>query len=226
MTVTNWASFSEWKKMVNATNCGVESPFNDNALTDGCIFLWNQMSAPMPSGSTVGSWGCFPEPKALAGFLRFVVLPKFYEIWLVREEWDKEPEKFVKAEELLDMAEQSGKCRHFDDAQLMKTLIADLDALMEQDDEKVTMGLRTVAKKFSERWENTPTWCFKIGIYDNPVMVGKEIFNRVADDLEAAYAAEEFGLTEEAWIDICQKALIDKASQEQFSEKIKEAGWY
>jgi hypothetical protein len=226
MTEKNWASFSEWKKIVAETNCGVESPFNDTLLTDDSIFLWNQTGTPLPSGSTNGAWGSFPEPKALVGFLRYVALPVFFEIWLVREEWDKEPERFIKAEELFELAEQSGKCRYIEDTQLMKTLIADLDVLMEQDNEKVTMDLTAVVKKFNERWENTPTWCFKLEIYESPVMVGKEIFNRVADEIKDEYVEEEFGMAEKDWMNICQKALTDKTAQDQFSERLREAGWY
>ena len=226
MVQKDWSSFAVWEKIVDKNGRGVESPFDYMPLTKNSIFHWNQVSAPMPSGSTNGAWGTFPEPKALAGFLRYVVLPQFFEIWLVREEWDDEPDRFISAEELFDLAEKSEKCRYIEDVQVMKTLIAGLDALMGQDNEKVRAGLNDVAKKFNEKWENTPTWCFKIEIYEDPVAVGKEIYKRVAADVKEEYLNEDFGMSEDDWIDICRKALTDESAQEQFNEKLNDSNWF
>ena len=229
MVEMNWASFLEWKQIYEKTNCGVGSPFNDAPLTEDSIYLWNEMSAPLPSGATNGVWGIFPESKSLAGFLRYVVLPKFFEIWLVRDEWDDNPERFINAEELFELAElaeQSVKCRYIEDIRLMKALIADLDALMDKDNEKVGIGLVDLTKKFNGRWEDTPTWCFKLKVYENPVSVGKEIFNRVAEDLDEKDATEEFGMPEDVWMEICKKALTDKSTQKQFTEKLSESAWF
>lgn len=226
MSEKNWASFAEWKEIYERTNCGVGSPFGNIPLSENSIFHWNQMSAPMPSGGTNGTWGIFPEPKALAGFLRYIALPIFFQIWLVREEWDDKSERFISAEKLFDLAEKSGKCRYIEDIPVMKTMISDLDALMGQDDEKVRKSLNDVAKKFNDRWEDTPTWCFKIEIYDDPVVVGKEVFNRVAEDLAEEDIVEEFGMSEDDWMEICRKALTDESAQEKFTEILRDSGWY
>lgn len=226
MVQKDWSSFAEWEEIVKKNGRSVESSFDHMPLTKSSVFHWNQMSTPLPAGGTYGAWGIFPEPKALAGFLRFMVLPQFFEIWLVREEWDDDPERFVRAEELFDIAEKSGKCRYIEDVPVMKTLIADLDALMNQDNEKVTAGLNDVAKKFNDRWEDTPTWCFKVEVYNDPVAVGKEIFKRIAEDLEEEDIVEEFGMSEDDWMDICRKALTDESAQEQFTEKLSDSGWY
>jgi hypothetical protein len=125
-----------------------------------------------------------------------------------------------------ELAEQSGKCRYLGDIPLMKSLIAELDTLMDKDNEKVKKGITAVVKKFNERWESTPTWTFKLEVYENPVLVGKEIFNRVADEVDEKYVVEEFGMSENDWMDICEKAIADDAAQEQFSERLSEAGWF
>ena len=224
MVQRNWSSFTEWKNIVENGGRGLDGPFNDSPLTKDSIYLWNQMSTPLPDGSTHGTWGVFPEPKALAGFLRYIVLPIFFEIWLVREEWDDDPERFIKAEELFAMAEKTGKCRYIEDVPFMKPLIATLDALMDRSNEEVTRGLADVAEKFNYRWEDTSTWCFKIEIHENPVSVGKEIFNCVAEDLEPDYIVEEFGMSEDAWMKICRSALEDESAQAQFIERLKDGG--
>ena len=226
MRETNWGSFAEWEEIRTKTNCGLESPFNGESLTKDGVYLWNQMSAPLPSGSTNGVWGIFPDPKALAGFLRYIVFPIFFEIWLVREEWDQDPEKFISAENLFELAEQSGKCRYIEDVSLMKTLITELDVLMDQDNAKVRAGLKDVANKFNGRWEDTPTWCFKIEVFEDQVAVGKEIFRRVSEDMEKEYIEEEFGMSENNWMEICKKVLTDKSAKEQFTKRLYDSGWF
>lgn len=226
MVENNWSSFEEWKQIYEEIQCGLGSPFNDTPLTEDSIFLWNQMSAPMPSGATNGDWGIFPEPKALAGYLRYIALPIFFGIWLVREEWDNDSEKFLFAEELFDIAEQSGKCRYTEDIPTMRALIAELDGLMAVDNEAVKRGIIGVANQFNKRWEKTPTWSFKLEVYEDPVSVGNEIFNRVVEDMDEEYVAEEFGMTKETWMDICQNALVDTSAYNQFAEKLRDSAWF
>ena len=225
MSETNWASFATWEEIKTKTNCGLDSPFVGESLTEDSIYLWNQISVPLPSGSTNGVWGIFPDPKALTGFLRYIVFPSFFEIWLVRKEWDQDHEKFISAEKLFDLAEQSGKCRYIEDVPIMKTLIAGLDELMDQDNAKVRVGLKDIANKLNDRWENTPTWGFKVEVCDDSVTVGKEIFRRVAEHVEEEYIEEEFGMSENKWMEICKKVFTDKSAKEQFTEKLFDSGW-
>ena len=88
MSSSKWGSFAYWKQIYKDNNGGIESPFSAEPLTENSIYYWNQMSAPLPYALTSGVWGCFPEPKALTGFIRYIVFPEFFEIWLVRDEWD------------------------------------------------------------------------------------------------------------------------------------------
>ncbi len=69
MQQRNWNDFDYWK-MIDENNGGsLESPFGSEPLTRKSIYFWNQMGTPLPSGSLNGEWGCFPEQKALVGFL-------------------------------------------------------------------------------------------------------------------------------------------------------------
>jgi len=226
MVQKNYASFEEWKQIYEQTQCGLGSPFDNIPLSEDSIFLWNQISTPLPAGGTNGVWGIFPEPKALAGYLRYIALPFFFGIWLVREEWDDDSEKLIPAEEMFDIAEQPGKCRYSEDIPTMRTLIAELDALMDKDSESIKGGIIKIVNKFNERWEEAPTWSFKLEAYEDTVSVGKEIFNRVAEDVDDEYVADEFGMTQVTWMDICQNALVDTSAYNQFAEKLRDSAWF
>jgi hypothetical protein len=226
LTSKDWISFEEWQRIQGKKVQSIGSPFNNEIITVRSVYLWNEMTAPLPSGSTTGEWGFFPCPQALSGFLRYVLLPAFFGVWLVREEWDAQPEKFIKAEELFEFAERSKKCRYLEDIPLMKELIADLDCLVNKDDREVCQGIVAVSKKFNNRWENASTWCFKIQVFETPVSVGAEIFDRFAEGLEAEDAEEEFGISKSDWLEICRNAIQNTAAQDRFMDKVNESGWF
>ena len=226
MSDNNWGSFSYWKQIYTDKGRGVESPFNAAPLTENSVYFWSQMSAPFPSGSTNGAWGCFPESKALTGFIRYIVFPAFFEIWLVREKWDKDPERFVNADELFTLAEKSGKCRYIEDTPLMKALIAELDELIDKPDEQVKSGLQKVADKFNDRWSDTTTWCFEIHVFDTPEAVGIEIMNRLSEDVHEEDIEKELGIPKKEWMIICDSAISDSDAKDRFIEVLEDSTWY
>ena len=59
-------------------------------LTKKTLFLWHEFLAPHPYPLIIGKWDLFPEPPALIGFLRHVLLPFFFECHLDRQKWDKD----------------------------------------------------------------------------------------------------------------------------------------
>jgi hypothetical protein len=226
MEKRNWKSFEYWKNLYIGSEAELQGRFQSDPMTEKSVFLWTQLGAPLPSGSTSGAWSIFPEIKSLIGFLRFVALPIYFGIWLVREEWDDESNKFINAEQMFETAQSSGKCRFTDDIPLMKELIKNLDNLFDLPDEKIYPELKEVIKKFNDRWENTSTWCFTIQTYENPKDTGMEIFNRIAEDVQEEYQEEEFGMSKGSWIEICNSALNDEKAQLEFKEVLAESALY
>lgn len=226
MSDNNWGSFSYWKQIYTDNDGGLESPFNPEPLTDKSVYFWSQMSAPLPSGSTSGAWGCFPEANLLTGFIRYIVFPAFFEIWLVREDWDKDPERFVNADELFALAEKSGKCSYIQDLPLMKALIAELDQLIDKPDKQIRNGLQRVANKFNGRWGDTSTWCFEIHVFNTPEEVGIEIMNRLSEDVYDEEIEEELGISKKDWMIICNSATSDSNANGRFVEILENNAWY
>jgi hypothetical protein len=219
MTEMNWKSFDYWKNLVGEGGRSLESPFNLMELTEKSLFLWSQMSAPMPSGATNGSWGIFPEPKALAGFLKHVVFPVFFETWLVREEWDGNPDSVISVNEILSKAESSDKCRYREDIPLMKNLIKTNYGFFNLPDGEVIKGLQDLTGKFNDRFEDTSTWSFQLKTFQSPLDVGKEIVSRIDDE----FVEEELGLSSKAWLDTCGRVLKDKKAQDEFKRILAES---
>lgn len=214
----DWLVFSFWKEK-NEGVSQLSSPFQDMAITGKTVFLWSEITAPLPSGAAGGEWGWFPEPKALAGYLRFHMLPVYFETWLVREDWDTKGEDFISAEELFSRAVDSNRCWYTKDIPLMRSLIEQLDDLLRRgDDSAVMSGLERVAEAFNGKFEHTATWQFKIEVYADPVSVGKEIYRRTTEDEEDEdeVFAESFEMNKAEWLDVCSRTTVDTAAQERF----------
>lgn len=226
MNEQKWREFEFWSNLYKERQRALEGPFRSEPLTEESVYLWTQLGAPLPSGATAGEWDWFPNSKALVGFLRFIAFPIYFEIWLVREEWDPGPKRFIQAEKLFSIAEQSNKCRYTEDIPLMKDLIERLDDVFDLPEDQMIATLQKVAEEFNSRWANTPTWTFKIQIFDNPSKVGEEIYSRIADEVEEEYIEEEFGMSKREWLDTHQNALLSKESQEKFLRVLEENAWH
>lgn len=214
MSNESWRELDFWKNYSGS----LESPFNREKLTDQSMFLWNEMTAPLPYGHTAGAWGAFPEPEALIGFLKYIVLPTFFETWLIREEWDEEPEKYISPEELFNRARNSEKCRYTEDIIEMKGFIDSLNSLFGKSYSEIKSGLQEIEKKFNAKWSDTPTWCFRIEGYDSPGAVCSEILGRHEVEMtdEDDFFQEEMGFSKEEWKHICKNAASDLEAQDKF----------
>ena len=177
MSTRNWGSMGFWATLYKTKQPSLESPFKSEPLTEKSIYIWSEIGAPKHSGIINGQWNWFPKPEALAGFLRFIELPMYFGIWLVREEWDTEPNRFRRAEELLSLAEISEQCRFKFEIPDMKDLIYQLDTLSDLPDAEIRSGLKDVAKDFNKHWSDTPTWHFKMLIFDTRSMSVKKFLN-------------------------------------------------
>lgn len=220
----DWSVFSFWKEKYKGVS-EISGPFQNEKITNGTIFLWSEMTAPMPGGGSGGEWDWFPEPKAIAAYLRFRMLPVYFEIWLVREEWDSKTEEFISAEQLFSRAIESNKCRYAEDIPLMQSLIQQLDDLLGQrEDASIISGLQQVVGAFNDKWENTGTWQFSIKIFADPVSVGKEIHRRTTeeeDDGDEVFE-EAFEMKRSEWLDVCSRAVSDPEAQERFLQVLRE----
>ena len=220
----DWSVFSFWNERYKEVP-ELAGPFQDEPISDKTIFLWSQMTASLPSGGSAGAWDYFPEPKALVAYLRFRMLPAYFEIWLVREEWDPKSDEFISADELFSRAMSSNKCRYAEDVPLMTSLIQQLDNLLRQDeDASILSGLQQVIEAFNNKWEDTGTWQFSIGMFADPVSVGQEIYRRrtEGEDDGPELFEEEFAVNKAEWLEICAHAASGPEAQERFIQVLRE----
>lgn len=124
------------------------------------MFLYSEMTAPLPCAGTAGVWTAYPGVHSLVAHLRFGLLPLDFATWLSRDEWDSAPREPKTAEMLFEGA-QAANNRRVADFPLMKKVIAQLDAALETTDEAVAWRkLQMACRIFNSRWESTPTWNF------------------------------------------------------------------
>ena len=222
MVDSSVTSFSYWKEKTKG-EIRLDSPFDFEALSSDSIFLWTEMSAPMPCGSTGGDWAHCTDPTAAIGFLRHVVLPTFFGIWLVRDDWDAEPNRLIPAEDLLKKAANSQSCEYKDDIVTMRQIIARLDDYDPNSNRGMIRVLRQVEELFNRRWERTPTWWFRIDIFESPSAVGEALLRRIDDEDDEDAIEDRLGMSKEEWQLVCENALKDQIARSRFAAVVKES---
>ncbi len=221
MVEKDWGSFGLWTDIYKGRSPSLESPFVDEPITTDSMFLWVEVSAPKHHDTVNGMWNCLPCPGALAGFLRHVVFPLFFEFSLLRPQWDEAPDRFVRAEELFGAAEFSAKCQFKDDIPAMREIIMQIDPLFDMDEGRIRVQLHDVSKAFNQHWaKGAAQWHFAVAVFDSPEAVGREILNRLVS------GETPLGMSEEQWLKICASTVKDPKAQQNFKAVLKEQAWF
>lgn len=212
MTKKSWTTWEEWHAWTQENGRNLDDPFPEQPITEKTVFLWSEMTSPMPCSSTGGSWAHFPDTWAAAGFIRHLLLPQFFEIWLVRDEWDPDPESHIVAEDLFERAITSGECRYEDDIATMRKVLLMVDQAIESDSNEVCFQLlQKSVKKFNRFWSGIATWSFEIKLYPDPVAAGRQMSKRWLGFFDDEPSE---------WRSICSKAASDAEASAKFLENM------
>ncbi len=220
MIEKDWGNFGVWADIFKGRGPSLESPFVDEPITNDSMFLWVEVGAPKHHDTVNGMWNCMPCPGALAGFLRYVVFPLFFEFSLMRPQWDANPDRYVRAEELFGNAEFSAQCHFKDDIPAMREIILQIDPLFDMDNDQIRIQLHAVAGAFNQRWANSSRWHFAVQVYDSPEAVGREILNRLVS------GETPLGMSDDAWLKICASTVKNLKAQQNFKAVLKQQAWF
>lgn len=199
---------------------------NVDRIDKETIFLWAYMVSPMPSSVSVGIWELVPDYETLKGYLRFIRLPGFFEIWLDRAEWDDSYNELILAEELFTRAEAVNGLDNREDISFMKDIIQELDSINNDltTAHKIEQ-LKGVLGRFNDRWNSTLTWSFGIYIYQDAVEAGKQLFSSKTELINEIFKHNfkqgqtvERENVKEQWLAICQNVYNDRNSCALFME--------
>jgi len=158
--MADYTRFPTWKRFLAGRECQTDNPFDRQPLGPAPVFLYSEITAPLPSGSMAGVWTAYPNAQKLAAHLRFGLLQAEFSIWLYRDEWDSAPQEPRTAEMIFAGAEAANN-RYVEDIPLMKKVIAELDvALQTADGTDAWRRVQKACRMFNSRWKSTPTWNF------------------------------------------------------------------
>ena len=183
MNTQNWQSFQSWKDY-SKQNSESDKPIRVDPITDDTIFLWSRVTAPLPMAFEASMWEWFPEPKALVGYLRFILFPESFQTLLDFKKADHEPETIITAEDLFAKVEQGKKSEYAEDISLMREIITRLDTLFELPSDQVADELKDIAQEFNCHFGSALTVELEIDVFNSPTEVGEEIINRKESSLE------------------------------------------
>ena len=237
MKEIDYTKFEYWQKQkrhefpdITGMNYTIDS------LSEETAFLWTSMSGAPPCSSSVGMWELALNVASLAGYIRYIYLENFFEIWLKRDQWDKS-EAMIKAEDLFSKAVTIEGLEYQKDIPLMKEIIEEVDRVMGLTSHEIFCGLKRALDKFNAHWNNTLTWSFDMKIYKDAVEVGEVLFNMNRETLEDIYSEyseedaeydieEEKTITKDQWLEICKGIYSDKGQLKLFLNVLRNSNYF
>ena len=186
------------------------SPFKVEAsVASGEYYLWNQMDDPGPWGGSHGCWDWFTTPAEMAAYLRYMILPRFFQLLITMEGEEPHAFEFYDLHSLVTKTQNEVDWKDEEYALILSTLRG-LDALLAMEDAPFT-DLKAIADAFNAIWKNGGSWTFCICPFDDIVSAGEALFingfhGEFPDDDEAR---EEFGHTLAEWKELCHASRTD-----------------
>lgn len=231
MTKPNFASFDYWKTRYEKDDIGLSTPLQEGKLTRKTTFLWSRETAPLPCAVEVKMWEWAPGPKAIAGYLRYIVLPKFFSVANgtdAAEEGDGPAAVLETREDLL--ARMSAEEVDSDDVKFLVRLLDSLDAALALDEALVVPALKVIADEWNTRFAYTEGLDHEIVVCASPEEVGQTATDNViqwevaeGDEGDSEDDTEEiYGYGRKDWLDLCGQALADKGKGAAFLSALQE----
>ncbi|HZK55618.1 MAG TPA: hypothetical protein VFC84_15725 [Desulfosporosinus sp.] len=232
MDEMNYSQFEYWQRQKNNEFPDIVGMnYTIDRLSEDTAFLWTSMSGAPPCSSSVGMWELALNIKSLAGYVRYIYLENFFEIWLKRDQWEIS-DAMIKAEDLFSKAESICGLEYKMDIPLMKEIIEEVDRVMELENHEIFEGLKRALNKFNARWNNTLTWSFAMNIYQDSVEAGKVLFDNNRDNIEEMYSeyleedAEHEKITKDQWLEICKDIYGDKGKLDLFLNIVRNSNYF
>lgn len=200
-----------WKAWYTENDGYFGSPFSVKTdVASGEYYLWNQLDEPGPGGGSHGCWDFFNTPTEMAAYLRYIILPRFFQLLITME--GEEPHAF----EFYDLKTLVAKTKNEldwdnDECALILTTLNALDTLLQKKEVSIA-DIITLSDACNAMWRQGSDWSFRINPFDSIVDAGECLFlngfwGNIPDDEEAN---EEFGHTLAEWKGLCRKAQKDE----------------
>jgi hypothetical protein len=222
-------TFEYWSDKCGGSFQLDSEPFEGKPVTTRSTFLYSSSSSPMtPCCSSYSGWYHLPTPVALAGYLRFLLLPVYFAWYIDRDQWSEDGDTMVTVEDMLTEFRSTDDFWGEEAIQPIEEIIAMLDSAMScKTDSDCFKTIKDVATVFNGYWAEGGGWNFEIKVYDNPVEVGEILADNFDWDDDDDFDEDE---TEELDDDeaqriavraICEKAATDREKGEIFLDALR-----
>ena len=211
--------FNYWKRHLDSFTHTL-APVKGNDISAATIFLWISESYQM--GPCIGGgafWMWLPDARSAAGYLRHCYLPHCFSDWLVRTEWDPDPEAARSAEEIFDLAEKADACRYKRNIPEMKEVTAILDSAMAKKNEKSCLAeIRRALPTFKKSGIGDGCMSFSIDLVGHLPEMSDKVLDRLSqegDDEDAENRTRE-------WKQLTQPGALDGAKSDRIRDVLEE----
>lgn len=205
-----------WEQMLDKSD-GVLSIFKDKPIVPESVFF-HGVIVNCNSTNLIDEWFCFPEVKALLGFIKYIYLPTAYFMFLGNEE----ELNFVYADgnTLLEHMESHKDCNNKHMIPDMRDFIEKIDGIFNSEDDSILNELKHFSDTFQKSFNKGVDRFAYFNIFQNPSEVGKFLLNSYKDDenMDINDIESQLGVSAEEWLNICENVYENAFMRKRFIE--------
>lgn len=180
---------------------GEDTNHRTGPLTEDSVFLFQSVTAPLPSGAHWGSWSWYKNALQLRAHLLYVVLPDMAATWL-----NDSGSGLYDARVPLSDTVANATGDRVEDIRFFEGLAHDLEPSVGANNRDLAVELQDLARRFTARFGRTPTWDLKLEVFTSVVEAGDFLFDRSPESITNT-AGE--GIERADWHALCERAPVD-----------------
>ncbi|HAM23077.1 MAG TPA: hypothetical protein DCQ04_12565 [Actinobacteria bacterium] len=194
---------------------GEDADHRVGPLTEDSVFLFQSVTAPLPSGAHWGSWSWYENSLQLRAHLLYVALPDMAATWLNEGAVGLNADRQPLAATIAGAADGWGEDKHF-----FEELAHDLETSAGATNRDLATEMQQLARQLTERFGRTRTWDLRMQVFPSVTDAGAFLFDK---DPEAITDVAGNPISRSEWLLLCERAAVDRDAGRQVEDTFADA---
>jgi hypothetical protein len=212
---SKYANFYYWENVIEKE--GIEKVFAETLVTKDSVFF-HGVIADCSDNSSVIRWICFPDVKALLGFIYYAFLPTAFINLLTNN--DEPFQMAAPLNELLSVMSESDECVNRDLIPSMREFDELIYKLWDMERSECIVELKKMSELYEKAWNTRKDKFSYFRVFNSPVELGEYLVDSYSgyDDVDISDLEEQLEVSKDEWLKICAEVYENDFMRKKFAD--------
>jgi hypothetical protein len=212
---SKYANFYYWENALNKE--GIENVFAGTSVTKDSVFFHGAIVDCSHNSSAI-RWVCFPDVKALIGFIYYAFVPTAFINLLTNK--DEPFQMAAPLNELLSVMSESDECVNRELITSMREFEELIFKLWDMEMSECIVELKKIAELYEKSWNTQRDKFSYFRVFRSPVELGEYLVDCYSgyDDVDISDLEEQLEVSKDEWLRMCAEVYENDFMRKKFTE--------